>query len=171
VHPQIERTHRLLIEALHGLTDVHANAPRTDGKWSIAQIVEHLDLAYTLNSAAMRRRIEKGHLPPKPRNLRQAFARAVVVGLGYFPSGRRGPERTMPQGRPFADVRAGLHQHLTDLDDAFTAAERMFGASAPILDHPFIGPFSVADWRKFHWIHTRHHARQIQERRNLSSSR
>jgi hypothetical protein len=32
------------------------------------------------------------------------------------------------------------------------------------LDHPFIGPLTADQWRKFHWVHGRHHIRQMQDR-------
>lgn len=134
------------------------------GRWSVAEIVEHLDLTYTKNAAGLRRRLAKPDASPHPRTFRQTVARFVVVGLGYFPSGRESPKSVLPEGRPFAEVRTKLEGHLIDLDQALHDAERAFGPARPILDHPVIGPFSVADWRRFHWIHTRHHLRQIERR-------
>ncbi|MGZ4836286.1 MAG: DUF1569 domain-containing protein [Terriglobales bacterium] len=32
------------------------------------------------------------------------------------------------------------------------------------MDHPFLGPLTADEWRKFHWVHGRHHTRQIRER-------
>jgi hypothetical protein len=32
------------------------------------------------------------------------------------------------------------------------------------MDHPFLGPLTASQWRKFHLVHGRHHARQIRER-------
>jgi hypothetical protein len=70
----------------------------------------------------------------------------------------------VPQGRPFADVAAQLFEHLEQLDRCLSEGERVFGATRAVLDHPVIGPFSIADWRRFHWVHTRHHIKQIQVR-------
>jgi hypothetical protein len=30
-----------------------------------------------------------------------------------------------------------------------------------VLDHLILGPLTAAQWRKFHWIHGRHHVKQI----------
>ena len=85
--------------------------------------------------------------------------------LGHFPEGRKSPATVVPQGRPFAEVAGSFKVHLQDLDRVMSEAERVLGATRPVLDHPVIGPFSIDDWRRFHWIHTRHHLKQIAERR------
>ena len=135
-----------------------------DGRWSIANIIEHLDLTYTRNAAGLERRLSKGDAPERKRTLRQAAIRLVIVTFGYFPSGRPAPTMVVPQGRPFSEVVAGLDGHLDELDRCLAQGERVFGATRAVLDHPVIGPFSVADWRRFHWVHTRHHIKQIQVR-------
>ncbi len=48
------------------------------------------------------------------------------------------------------------------------ACERRFGARTKIMDHLFLGPLTASEWRKFHWVHGRHHARQIRERMGKS---
>lgn len=160
MHPDLARCVRGLREGLAGISPAEAERPRGD-KWSIAQIAEHLDLAYTRNAAGIARRLQKGDVPRRSRSFRQTLVRLVVVQLGHFPSGRKSPEGVLPQGRPFSEVAADLEPHLIELDERLREAERVFGAAAPILDHPIIGPFSVADWRRFHWVHTRHHLRQL----------
>ena len=140
----------------------HADPDRSRaGKWSIAQVLEHLDLTYTRNAAAAVRRIAKGEAPSHRRSVRQIVARLLVVRLGHFPTGRKSPEGVVPKGRPFADVAPHLESHLRELDARLNDAERAFGSTKAILDHPVMGPFSVSDWRRFHWVHTRHHLRQL----------
>lgn len=160
MHHYLEQCARALKEALAGVPAAEADRSRGD-KWSVAQVVEHLDLTYTKNAAGLVRRLEKGLAPRRPRTRWQIVARFVVVTLGHFPTGRRAPETVMPTGRLFADVTPGLERHLIELDETLSAAERAFGAGVPVLDHPVIGPFSVSDWRRFHWVHTRHHMRQV----------
>jgi len=36
-----------------------------------------------------------------------------------------------------------------------------------VMEHPFLGPFSIAQWRKFHLRHGMHHLKQIQRLRSL----
>ena len=160
MHADLERCVRSLKHALATISPADADRSK-DGKWSIAQVLEHLDLTYTKSTAGLARRIPKGPLPPRRRNAYQTVARFVVITVGHFPSGRRAPESVVPQGRAFADVAPGLEGHLIELDQKLSEAERIFGATLPILDHPVIGPFSVNDWRRFHWVHTRHHMKQL----------
>ena len=164
MHPDLERCRDGLRQVIDGLPADEADVSH-DGKWSIARTLEHLDLTYTRSAAGLERRIHKGALPQRPRTLRQRAARWLIVGLGYFPPGRQAPESVVPQGRPYSEVAAGLEAHLVELDRRLSDAERAFGAQQTILDHPIIGPFSVADWRRFHWVHTRHHLRQLRARR------
>jgi hypothetical protein len=164
MHPDLELCSDGLRSALAGFSPADADAAR-GGRWSIANVVEHLDLTYTRNVAGLERRLRKGNSPERKRTLRQAAIRTVIITLGYFPPGRSAPEMVVPQGRAFSDVVAGLYGHLEELDRCLTEAERVFGATPAVLDHPIIGPFSVDDWRRFHWVHTRHHLKQIRARR------
>jgi len=153
-----------LRRALAGVSPADAEIA-TNGQWSIANIIEHLDLTYTRNAAGVERRLGKGDAPERKRTLRQSAIRTMIVTLGYFPPGRTAPAMVVPQGRPFAEVAAELDGHLEALDRCLSEGERIFGATRAVLDHPVIGPFSIADWRRFHWVHTRHHVKQIQVRR------
>jgi hypothetical protein len=165
VHRDLELCRDGLRRALEGVSPADAEIAR-NGQWSIANIIEHLDLTYTRNAAGLARRLSKGDAPERTRTLRQAAIRTLIVTMGYFPPGRTAPAMVVPQGRPFPDVAAGLDDHLDELDRCLSEGERAFGATRAVLDHPVIGPFSVADWRRFHWVHTRHHLRQIQARKS-----
>ena len=160
VHPDLEGCIAAVKTALASLSA--SKADRSEGgKWSAAQVLEHLDLTYTKSAAGLVRRLEKGRMPVRPRTMWQVFARFVVVKLGHFPTGRKSPESVLPQGRPFAEVAPMLERHLVELDERLSEAERVFGDKVPILDHPIIGPLSVRDWRRFHLVHTRHHVKQL----------
>ena len=163
VHRDLEHCRDGLRRALAGVSPADAEiAP--DGQWSIANIIEHLDLTYTRNAAGLERRLGKGDAPERKRTLRQAAIRTLIVTIGYFPPRRMSPTMVVPQGLPFTEVAAQLDGHLEVLDRSLSEGERVFGATRAVLDHPVIGPFSIADWRRFHWVHTRHHLKQIQVR-------
>ena len=164
MHQNLEMCRDGLRRALEGISPAGADAAQGD-KWSIANIVEHLDMTYTRNAAGLERRLRKGEAPERKRTLRQIAIRVLIVKLGFFPPGRTAPDTVLPQGRPFTEVVAGLDGHLEELDRWLAEGERAFGATRSVLDHPIIGPFSVDDWRRFHWVHTRHHLKQIQGRR------
>ncbi len=164
MHPQLALVRTELASAVAGLGAAEAERP-VEGRWSVVNILEHLDLTFSRNAAALERRIAKGREDRRPRTFRQAYMRFVVVTLGYFPEGRTAPAMVVPQGRPYAGLAADLEAHLAALDRIMAEGERVLGATGAVLDHPVIGPFSINDWRRFHLVHTRHHIRQIRARR------
>lgn len=139
------------------------------GKWTSAQVLEHLFLTYHHTNKGLDKSLEKGMPLGTRATLRHRFGTLLVVNLAYFPPGRKSPERAAPKGMPAEEVRRAILPEIQRMDAGFAECERKFGASAKILDHPVLGPFNVRQWRKFHWVHGRHHARQIQERLGKAS--
>jgi hypothetical protein len=169
VHPDIQKARDLLFDAVRDLAAEQADRAAA-GKWSVAGIVEHLSLSYSKSAAGMARRREKGPgALARPRTLRQRVQQFVVVTLGYLPEGRKSPAAVVPTGRPYREVVADLDGVFRELDASLTAAGHALGGSRAVLDHPILGPFSVDQWRRFHMVHTRHHAKQIRTRRQGSS--
>jgi hypothetical protein len=167
VHPEIQQARDALFEAVRDLTPDQADTA-AGGKWSVAGIVEHLTLSYSKSAAGMERRRQKGPgAPARSRTLRQRLQQFVIVTLGYFPPGRESPTAVVPTGRPYRDLLADLDRVFSELDASLTATGRALGGSRAVLDHPVLGPFSVNQWRKFHLVHTRHHAKQIRIKRQL----
>jgi len=39
--------------------------------------------------------------------------------------------------------------------------ERRFGKRSKLANHFILGPLTAQEWRRFHWVHTRHHMKQI----------
>lgn len=130
-----------------------------DDKWSAAQVLEHLALAFSSTSKAMERVLQQGAEKKRP-SARQRLATLIVVKLGYFPSGRPAPEWTLPRGLAAADAVATIRAALIEMDTRITEAEAKLG-NGIIAVHPVIGPLTAHQWRKFHWTHTRHHMKQI----------
>lgn len=169
VHPEIQQARDALFDAIRDLAPDQAEvAP--GGKWSVAGIVEHLSLSYSKSAAGMERRREKGPgTSARSRTLRQRLQQFVIVTLGYFPPGRESPAAVVPTGRSYRELLADLDRLFSELDASLTATGSALGGSRAVLDHPVLGPFSVNQWRRFHLVHTRHHAKQIRTRRQLSA--
>ncbi len=106
----------------------------------------------------------KGMLRWLRATARQRLATMVVANLGYLPGGRKAPERATPRGMSLEEVGQAIAPELERMVLGLEDCERRFGARTKITDHPFLGPLTANQWRKFHWIHGRHHARQIRER-------
>jgi Protein of unknown function (DUF1569) len=139
-----------------------AKAPA--GKWSAAQILEHLYLTYMYTTRGLEKCLQQGAPLATRAKLKDRFAALLVVNLGYLPGGRKSPERAVPRGMPAEDVRQAITVELQKMGSGLDDCERRFGAGTKILNHLFLGPLTADEWRKFHWIHGRHHARQIRER-------
>ena len=69
-----------------------------------------------------------------------------------------------PRGVDAATVLDSALTALAAMDVALDEAELRFGPRVRLMDHPVLGPLTIDQWRTFHWVHTRHHARQIRER-------
>lgn len=135
-----------------------------EGKWNVAQILEHLFLSYRNTAKGLNKCLEAGKPLATRATAMQRAATLLVLDLGYFPTGRKAPERTVPRGMPAAEVREAIFPEIRTMAAQLDECERRFGADTKVLDHPVIGPLTVPQWRKFHWIHGRHHAKQIRAR-------
>jgi hypothetical protein len=164
----LERLHRELEKTLTVATSEFMDGGPAD-KWTPAQILEHLFLTYHHTNKGLAKCLEKGMPLGTRATLRHRLGTLLVVNLAYFPPGRKTPERAAPKGMPSDEVLRAILPEIQRMDAVFAECERRFGRSAKILDHPVLGPFDVGQWRKFHWVHGRHHARQIQERMGKAS--
>lgn len=150
--------------AASGLDD-EAGAVRVNGRWSIAEIVEHLDRTYTGTTKGFQRCLDLGTPRASAATLVSRTRKLVVVTLGFFPTGVEAPRHVLPSGQvALSAVMAGVRENLAVLDRTAGAVEARWGRQ-PVLDHPILGPFSIADWMRFHEVHTRHHRQQILARR------
>jgi len=137
------------------------------GKWNSEQILEHLYLSYKNTNKGIAKCLEDGAPMATHATVKHYFARSLVLGLGYVPSGFEAPKRVMPRGTSANEVRAGIFAEIEAMDAGFLACEERFGYAKQILDNPRLGPLTPEQWRKFHLLHGRHHARQIRERINM----
>jgi|SRR5208282_3776226 len=163
----LERLRQELEDAIAGASpSALARAPA--GKWSAAQILEHLFLTYKNTNRGIAKCVEKGAALVTRATLKQRVAAMLVVDLGYMPGGRKAPERVAARGMPPEEVRQAIAPELQKMRSGLEDCERRFGARTKIMDHLFLGPLTADEWRKFHWVHGRHHARQIRERMGKS---
>jgi Protein of unknown function (DUF1569) len=135
------------------------------GKWSVAEIIEHLSLAFVVTTKAGKA-VLRDKLPPlqKPTGVQRVMV-WIVVDVGYFFMRVKAPRMVSPRGLRPREARDALLQNLTEMDELLNVAEQKCGARKEFLPHPFLGPMTVEQWRKFHWVHTRHHMRQVKSLR------
>src|ERR1041384_3199268 len=109
------------------------------GKWTPAQIVEHLALGLTTSAETLLKRRNHAAMSRRRRTPAEHVARVLIFGLRWFPPGRKAPERTGPPPP---------------------------GARVPTLSGspPARGPRRAKNGSRSHPPHARHHARQIRGR-------
>jgi hypothetical protein len=133
---------------------------RPPGKWSAAEILEHLYLTYTGTIKGFERLYQTRQPLASRRNWRQRAGQLIVLDFGYFPSGREAPAVARPRGLPREKVLAEIGSKITEMDSIITQCEQLLGRGR-LLDHPILGPLTAAQWRKFHLVHGRHHLKQL----------
>jgi len=159
----LKRLRQELEDAIRGVSPNRmAQAP--PGKWGAAQILEHLYLTYKGTNRGVEKCLEQDAPLATQSTFKQRIAKLLVVDLGYMPGGRPAPERATPRGMPPEEVQQAVAPELEKMASRLDDCERRFGAATKIVDHPFLGPLTAREWRKFHWVHGRHHARQMRER-------
>ena len=135
-------------------------ACRSEGKWSVAEILEHLYLSYTATVKGFEMCLKRGRPLVTSANLTQRAGVFLITRVGYFPSGRKSPEMAQPCGVESRTVLSGIGDEIEKMDKIIAECETRFG-SGPVLDHPILGPMSPAQWRKVHLLHALHHLKQI----------
>jgi Protein of unknown function (DUF1569) len=129
-------------------------------KWCTAEVLEHLYLTYTGTVKGFERVLDAGRPMVGQASMRQRWRAFVVLRFNYLPEGRKAPKQTVPRGLGAEAVRAEIGLKLDAMDKIITQCESRFGRGK-VLDHLILGPLTAAQWRKFHWIHGRHHVKQI----------
>lgn len=138
------------------------------GKWSVAEILEHLYLTYTGTSKGFAKVLDSGKISGNVPTWKQRLGALIVVQVGYFPRGVKSPRVAVPRGLPSEQSLAEIGAKLAEMEGVMGRCEASFGAETRILDHPLLGPFSVSQWRKFHLVHGLHHVKQIRRLRRQS---
>jgi hypothetical protein len=156
----LERLHNAITVATKEMTPQEL-AQHPEGKWSSAEILEHLYLTYRGTSKGFERCWEAGKPLASSLKFKQRVVIAAVIEAGYLPSGRKAPERACPKGMPADRVLAEVARQLAQMDEWISKCESRYGKRTRLVDHPIFGPLTARQWRKFHWLHGRHHVRQI----------
>jgi len=140
------------------------------GKWSVGEILEHLYLTYTGTSKGLSRVLDSGNARGNGPTLKQRLGALIVVHMGYFPRGVKSPRVAVPRGVGSEKSLTEIGAKIAEMEEIMSRCEARFGPKARILDHPFLGPFSVSQWRKFHLVHGLHHVKQIRRLRSQSKN-
>jgi hypothetical protein len=163
----LQRLQEAIASATHGMSAEDLRR-HPEGKWSTAEVLEHLYLTYTGSVKGFERCLEAGKPLARTPVLKDRLRTFVVTGLGHLPEGRKAPERAQPRGMPADEVSRDIDSRISAMDTVIAQCEARFGKRTRVLDHPILGPLTARQWRKFHWIHGRHHLKQIRKLRQQS---
>lgn len=132
--------------------------PSAPGKWSPAQVVEHVAISLEEGAAVVAGRPSK--LPTVPallRPLARIFLKRVIK-TGTFPRSKTSPGMDPPSGPATpAASRPRLEAALADFE---RECEARVASGQPVRS-PAFGTVRVEDYARFVEAHTRHHTRQL----------
>lgn len=149
------------LDVAEGLRDDAWSAPWEPGKWTRAQVAEHLSLTY---EAAIREILTGQGVRVRVTGVKQRLLRWVLMPHILF-------HRSLPmkvvsprEARP-AEVtapRAQVLRRLRELGERYeTEMERAIGAGGGALTHPYFGTIPPVKAMRFMAVHIEHHTRQI----------
>jgi len=120
--PDLQRLHDEIHLITSGLS-AEKLSWRTAGKWSAAEILEHLCRTYIGTIKGLSRVLASG-IANKQATLRQRAAAMIVVQIGYFPNGIQSPAAVCPRGVPSEQVMAEIGSKISEMDTVWQAARR-----------------------------------------------
>lgn len=135
--------------------------PLAPGKWSPAQVTEHLRLTYDVigreaaGGAAIRIRTSWW-----VRMILRLRYLPAILARGEIPGGAIAPRELRPGGGPFdrEPLLAALRATAASAEAAITGAD---GRRALGITHHVFGRLSPAEALRFATVHNQHHTRQI----------
>jgi hypothetical protein len=136
------------------------STPPAAGKWSPAQIAQHLALSYELSLAAIHGTFPGAAAPRLMRPLIRTFFLKPVLKNGRFGKGAKAPGPFQPSAQP-GPPDVVLPRLETAVGAFEQAVKTEIGADRPAMDHPFFGKVDLADYVRLQVIHTNHHRNQL----------
>ena len=167
VHRELSKLRTVLANAIDGMS-ADAFARHLPGKWSSAEILDHLNLTYLGTIKNFEHCLASGKSGATADRKRRRWQRRLITWLGWFPSGRASPQRVLPRGTPTPQLLTEIFDNITRMDELIDGCDHRFGRGETVADHPVLGPLTAHEWQKFHLVHGKHHVRQILRLRNLS---
>jgi uncharacterized damage-inducible protein DinB len=163
IFDDIDQTRARLFESVEGLSAGEQAFLPAPGKWSVAEILEHLSLVERVVARVVTRLLEKSEAAGQTSETAPPFA---PVSIAEFVERTRtqklnAPESARPAGAPVADSLSHLRDSRAALRDLRARVERADCASARI-PHPVWGPLNLYQWLLFLGAHEARHLAQIE---------
>ena len=154
----LDETRDRLIDAIAGLTGQQAHAKPAPGRWSIAEILEHVVLLEMAFHSRVIPALRTGPAPERDAETGDAMVRTRVpdretkyqVPGPLAPTGRWNETECL---RRFVDIRQRTIEF----------ASNPAGFREHTVDHPFLGPLDSYQWVLMVALHSARHTAQILE--------
>jgi hypothetical protein len=140
-----------------------------EGKWSSANLVEHLSRGFMITVKGCRMVLKQGGPElPKP-TLHQRWLVFRVIVLGHFPMRVIAPKMVCPRGQNPEEAKRSLLENLMEMENVMLQCEKRFGRKVEMLAHPYLGPLTIQQWRRFSVFHVKRHMKQVHSLRQQMS--
>ena len=113
--PRLDRLKQSLESAVEGMSSEQLSW-HLPGKWSAAEVLEHLYLTYTGTIRGLEKVMTRGAPLATRPSMAQRVLTFVVLKFGYIPAGREAPAIVQPRGLPVEQVRNEIWAMLAAMD-------------------------------------------------------
>ena len=164
-HAAVEEHHVALaayLEAAARLPEAAWERPREPGKWSPAQITEHLSLTY----AVLTGELQGGEgmrmkMTPLRRRILKTLMLPHMLFHRTFPRRAPAPREVRPGDGPFAPRAEALARMRAQGEAMDREAERARAAGVDRVTHAYFGPIDLTRGMRLCAVHLEHHTRQL----------
>lgn len=149
------------VAAARAVPEERWSLPAAPGKWSPAEVAEHLSLTYDgvlgelAGGPGVRIRV---------KGLKLLVLRLVVMprflGQGFVPAGVRAPQEVVPR-EPSPDRTTSLARLQGRAGEFERVMAERLGDRKGRISHPFFGRLSMSQGLRFVEVHLRHHTKQV----------
>lgn len=149
------------LDAAERLSDEAWTRPWKPGKWTPAQITDHLGMTYrTLIQEARGGPGMKMKLTPFRRRLLKTFMLPHMLFHRTFPRAAPAPREVRPQGDGLPRPQALAELRVLG-EEMEREAERARAAGVQHVTHAYFGPIDLTRGMRLAAVHIEHHTRQI----------
>lgn len=160
IEPVLEEDRKAIVDfatRARGVADDRWSAPRAPGKWSAAQVCDHVAKTYEEGRSILCGTCAQKGMPRWARPLLRFLFLNRVLKTGSFPKGTKAPPAFEPSANP-----PPADENLQRLERAAADFEGEARArDGTKIDHPVFGRIKVVDYVRLNAIHTRHHIGQL----------
>ena len=148
-----------ILERARGIPVDRWAAPRAPGKWSPAQVTDHVGVSTRVARDAVAMKPGLGSIPGFLRPIARTFFLTPALKNG-FPKKGKGPPIFAPAHDPMPrpDLIARIDSEVTDFERETREMEK--GGKTSFV-HGFFGEVSLADYVMFNALHFDHHREQL----------